>query len=200
MSSSEEDDFVDMRLWIDLDPRIFKRIINMPFYTSLGDIRLLEHMKKRKLTKDEKDAAELQKIKTSEEEAETLYKFIEKISKLGDEYEYKNKKYSDQINETVKLLHHWSDTGFDRVDEHRRVGDLLGEKIRLEEAKKRLAYSKALHERLGSRSLAPDDAEVLRKILASKKNIQEKPKKKPKKPKKKKAKKSKKKSKKSRVR
>ena len=62
----------------------------------------------------------------------------------------------------------------DRVDEHRRVGDLLGEKMRLKDAEKRLAYSKTLSRRLGSRSLAPDDMELIKKILASKKKTKKK--------------------------
>ena len=173
MSSSEED-------WMDecptdLDPRIFRRIFNMPFYTSLGDIRLLERMKKRKLTKDEKDAANMKKEESEVEDAETLMLFIKKFAKLENEYTYKGETYSDQINETLKLLRNWSETtGMDRDDEHRGVGDHLDEMNRLEKAKKRLAYSKALHGRLGSRSLAPDDAEVLHRIMASKKKTKRK--------------------------
>ena len=177
MSSSEED-------WMDecptdLDPRIFRRIFNMPFYTSLGDIRLLERMKKRKLTKDEKDAANMKKEESEVEDAETLMLFIKKFAKLENEYTYKGETYSDQINETLKLLRNWSETtGMDRDDEHRGVGDHLDEMNRLEKAKKRLAYSKALHGRLGSMSQSPDEAEVLRKILASKKKTKRRGKKK----------------------
>ena len=140
MSSSEED-------WMDecptdLDPRIFRRIFNMPFYTSLGDIRLLERMKKRKLTKDEKDAANMKKEESEVEDAETLMRFIKKFGKLEDEYTYKGETYSDQIKETLELLRNWSETtGMDRNDEHRGVGDHLDEMNRLEKAKKNKAVT-----------------------------------------------------------
>jgi len=147
-----------------------------------SDIHLQEHMKKRKLTKDEKDAANIKKEEYEVEDAEKLFRFIKKISKLKDKYTYKGKTYSDQINETLELLRNWSETtGMDRDDEHKRVGDRLDEMNRLETAKKRLAYSKTLSKRLGSSSRAPDDMELLRRILGSKKKAKKKSKKKKKK-------------------
>jgi hypothetical protein len=168
--SSSEDDWMD-DCPTDLDPRIFRRIVmSVCAWDSGSDIHLLEQMKKRKLTKDEKDAANIKKEESEVEDAEKLFLFIKKSSKLEEKYTYKGETYSDQINETLKLLRNWSEiTGMDRDDEHRGVGDHLDKMNRLEKAKKRLAYSKTLSRRLGSRSLAPDDPELLRKILASKK-------------------------------
>jgi len=155
--SSSDDDWMD-DCPTDLDPRIFRRIVNMPFSTE-GD-------------RQKKEESEV-------ENAETLMLFIKKIGKLEDEYTYKGETYSDQIKETLELLRNWSETtGMDRNDEHRGVGDHLDEMNRLEKAKKRLAYSKALHGRLGSMSQSPDEAEVLRKILASKKKTKRRGKKK----------------------
>jgi len=186
--SSSEDDWMD-DCPTDLDPRIFRRIFNMPFYVGSGDIQLQEHMKKRKLTKDEKDAVKLKQTESEMEDAEILFQFIKKIAKQKDEYKYKGETYSDQISRTIKLLRDWSaTTDMDRDDEHRRVGDHLDEMKRLEGAKKRLAYSKTLSKRLGSRSFAPDDIELFKKMMAAKK----KKKKSKKKKKKKKSKKSKK--------
>ena len=134
----------------DLDPRIFRRILNMPFYTSQGDIDLLERMKERPLTDLEKDAASLKRDESEIEDAQTIFQFIQKVGKLKEEYTYNGETYSDQVSETIIVLRNWSDTGWDRADEHRRVGDLLEKGIEVNKIQKKFRGNQS---RLQSKSV-----------------------------------------------
>ena len=116
------------------------------------------------------------------EASEKLYKRINKVAKTKVKEGGDSKELLDLISDQVGHVESYlkgrdflDNVGSDREDAWRLVADKLvkvDKKVhrkRLEDAKKRLAFSKLTSDRMNPDLMGPDEIEVFRKIMASKK-------------------------------